>query len=175
MPAGKIFSSSELQKVNDAVALAEELVSNYFKISSGQWLRMKYDVKTAKQLNSSERVDGPFAQVVGYDGKKKDTQLGSSRFTYYTVCLQDGAILDAVRENDELMLFPFIVYIVVHELVHIVRFGRFQQIYSKSSIAEHAMNEEIKVHDITWKILSEESLPGMDKVLEYYKKWIEKK
>ena len=175
MHAGKVFSSSELQKVNDAVALAEELVSNYFKMSSGQWLRVRYDIKTAEQLNDKERVDGPFAQVVGYDGRKKDAQLGSSKFNYYTVCLQDRAIIDTLEKNDELMLFPFLVYIVVHELVHIVRFGNFQQIYSASSIAEHTMNEEIKVHNLTWKIVSEEHLPGMDKILEYYKKWIEKK
>ncbi len=174
MHGKKIFSPSELTKVNDAVVLAEEFVSNYFRMSSGQWLRIRYDIKTLEQLKEAEIVDGPFAQVVGYDGRKKDAQLGSSKFNYYAVCLQDEAILDTVEKNDCIKLFPFLVYIVVHELVHIVRFGKFQQIYSASSQVEHAIKEEIKVHDLTRKILSEPTLPGMDKVLEYYKKWVEK-
>ncbi len=170
----KVFSSSELLIVNDAVAIAEELVSNYFKMSSGQWLRIRYDVKTAKQLNSSEKIDGPFAQVVGYDGRKKNAELGSSTFNYYAICLQDNAILDALKKNNQLLLLPFLVYIVVHELVHIVRFGKFQQIYEASSATKSALHEEVTVHDITRKIVSGISLTGMDKVLKYYKKWVKK-
>ncbi len=175
MQKAQVFNSHELHKVEEAVALAEELVSNYFKMSSAQWLRIRYDIKTADQLNQSEMVDGPFAQVVGYEGRKKNAELGSSMFDYYTICLQDKAILETIGKKDELMLFPFLVYIVIHELVHIVRFGQFQQIYESSSKAECAMNEERMVHDLTWKIVSNEFLPGMDKVLEYYKKWVQKK
>ncbi len=170
----RVFNNSELQTVNDAVALAEELVSNHFKMSSAQWLRIKYDIKTAKQLNDSEIIEGPFAQVVGYDARKKDAQLSSSTFNYYAICLQDKTILDAIEKNNGFMLFPFLVYIVVHELVHIVRFGKFQQIYSASSIKKSAMDEEIKVHEITRKIVSGISLQGMDEILRFYKKWTEK-
>jgi len=174
MPTPRVFNSYELHKVDEAVALAEELVSNYFKMSSAQWLRIRYDVKSGEQLNQTEMVDGPFAQVVGYDGRKKNACLGSSTFDYYTICLQDWAILEAVGEKNGIKMFPFLVYIVVHELVHIVRFGQFQQIYASSSKAEYTMDEEKMVHALTRKIVSGQSIAGMDKVLEYYQKWVQK-
>ncbi len=167
----KIFNTKELEAVDNAVCLAEELVSNYYKMSSTQWLRSRYDVKTAKVLRPEERVQGPFAQVVGYEGRAKDVSLSSSTFDYYTICLQDKAILDAVETKPGLELFPFLVYVVSHELVHIVRFARFQQIYKVPSSKEEAMDEERRVHDLTWKILKPVCVPGLDKVLAYYVKW----
>lgn len=171
MPGKTVFSTEHLSVVGDAVSLAEELVSNYYKMSSGQWLRSRYDVRTAKDLDPEETVQGPFAQVVGYKGRRRDASLTSSSFDYYKVCLQDGAILEAVASTGGICLFPFLVYVVTHELVHIVRFARFQQIYEASSKLDSALDEERRVHDLTYRILEPVSIPGMDRVLEYYMKW----
>jgi len=166
-----LFGKGELKEVDDAVCLAEELVSNYFKMSSAQWFKSRYDVRTAKNLADHERVAGPFAQVVGYVARKKDASLGSASYNFYRVCLQDGAILKAVEEKEGFRLFPFLLYIVVHELVHIVRFTKFQQIYEASSIHETAMEEERLVHALTLKILSNLTLDGVATVLNYYREW----
>mgnify|MGYP001816334176 CR=1 FL=1 len=40
------FSPEQLDIVNNAVAMAEELVSNHYKMSASQWLGPRYDVKT---------------------------------------------------------------------------------------------------------------------------------
>ncbi len=57
--------------VNESVAMAEELVSEYYKMSASEWLRPKFDVKTRIDLSSDEIVPGPFAQVVRYEGRLK--------------------------------------------------------------------------------------------------------
>jgi hypothetical protein len=63
------FKKDELTIVNNAVAMAEELVSNHYKMSASQWLRPKYDVETLTNLTEEEIVDGPFAQIIRYEGK----------------------------------------------------------------------------------------------------------
>ncbi|MEA1969354.1 MAG: hypothetical protein U9N77_14200 [Thermodesulfobacteriota bacterium] len=167
------FTPLHLQELDDAVFIAEELVNDYYKISSSHWLKNRYDIKTYKDLAPSERVEGPFAQVVGYVARKKDASLGSLSFNYYIICLQDNTILASLEKNRDLLFFPFLIYVLVHELVHIVRFSKFQQIYAASCEAEIVVQEEKKVHDLTWEILSSVSVSGMKMVLEHYRKWRE--
>lgn len=166
-----IFSLFDQKYISEAVTVSEELVSNYYKMSSSEWLRGRYEIKIAKDLSKYESVRGPFAQVVKYKGKRKDTSLSSYSYNFYTICLQDDTILKVIKKDDNLILYPFLVYILVHELVHIVRFLRFQQLYEISSEDEVTISEERKVHKITWEILRPVSIDSMGSVLEYYKNW----
>ena len=168
----KRFNTEELSKVDGAVKASEELVNNYFKMSSGQWLKNRYDIKTAKDLALHECIDGPFAQVIKYEGRKKDVSLGSSSFSLYKVCLQDNAILAMVLKNDDLFLEPFLLYILTHELVHIVRFSKFKQRYENKNEVDVTLDEERKVHVLTHTILKSVSVPGLSKVCEFYKDWL---
>jgi len=163
------FTSFELHRLDEAVLLAEELVNEFYKMSSSHWLKNRYDIKTAKDLSPHEIITGPFAQVLGYVAKKKDVCLESFAFNFYTICLQDKTILDFLKKNKELGFFPFLVYILVHELVHIVRFSKFEQRYSASEMSDVVDREEKKVHGLTQKILKHVSISGMDKIREYYR------
>ena len=163
------FKDDELIIVNNAVAMAEELVSNYFKMSASQWLKPKFDVKTLADLSTNEIVDGPFAQIIRYEGKMKGGVLGSSTYDFYKVCIQDHAILDAIQKQPDLALAPFALYVVTHELVHIVRFSRFLQNFNASHTEK--LIEERRVHSITHAILEPVSNPGMDAVLDFYATW----
>lgn len=154
-----------------AALRAEELVNNFFKLSSGQWLKNRYDIKTAKDLAVFERVDGPFAQVVKYEGRKKGAPLGSSSYSLYTVCLQDPSIIEVVARKRELLLEPFLLYILIHELVHVVRFLRFEHRYESTGETGPAMEEERKVDQLTYAILKEVSVPGLSQVFEFLKEW----
>lgn len=167
----KKFNPDQLKLIDGAVSIAEELVGNYYKMSSSQWLRSRYDVATLKDLAEEEIVEGPFAQVLGYEGRKKNAALGSSLFNYYKICFQDDAILELYNKQDNIGLFPLLLYIGVHELVHIVRFSTFKHMYTASSESDCALEEEQKVHTITWKILKDVSVVGMDNVLEFFIKW----
>lgn len=167
----KYFSPSQIATVNHSVAIAEELVSNHYKMSASEWLHPKYDVKTLADLAPEEVVDGPFAQVIRYVGFRKKNSLGSDAYDFYKICLQDNAILSALSSNSKLNLFPFCLYIVSHELIHIVRFSKFLQNFNASP--EEKFKEEMRVHDGTHLILHSLKIPGLVSVLEFYQKWRE--
>lgn len=165
----KTFSKDEIIIVNNVVSMAEELVSNHYKMSASEWLRPKYDVKTLVDLAPGEIVDGPFAQIVRYEGQRKDTPLGSGAFDYYKICLQDHAIHSTLKKMSDLKLFPFCLYIITHELIHIVRFSKFLQRFDASS--SEKLSEEKRVHESTHQILHPVQVSGMVAVLVFYDKW----
>jgi hypothetical protein len=160
------FNDKQLIVVDQAVHMAEEIVSEYYKMSASQWLRNRYDVRTLSQLTGSEIVFGPFAQLVKYHGKLKESQLGSGGFDFYKICLQDHSIIQAIRENERLSLDPFIIYIIVHELIHIIRFGKF--IHSFDATRQQRDTEECIVHQSTVNLLEKNSIRGMREVFEFY-------
>ncbi|MFZ5573484.1 MAG: hypothetical protein ACOZF0_24030 [Thermodesulfobacteriota bacterium] len=163
------FTPAQLDDVNQAVSVSEELVGNYYKLSINQWLRHRYDVKTLDGLEPMEIVHGPFAQIVRYKGRKKDAFLGSSVYDFYKICLQDHAILAALREHPALTLFPFCLYIVTHELVHIIRFSRF--LVGFDANPEEKLLEESRVHQETHQILRGVQITGMPKTFSFFRNW----
>jgi hypothetical protein len=163
------FRDEDLTVVNDAVTLAEDLTSEGFKMSFTQWRRRRYDVKTLADLREEEIVHGPFAQIIRYVGRKADSVLGSSQYDFYKICLQDHGIMSAIEERQELSLFPFVLYIVCHELIHVIRFTTFLQAFEASP--QEKMLEEAKVHELTQSILASTSTKGMKAVLRFYRDW----
>lgn len=169
MPARTAFNQKQLQAVNRAVLLAEELVSNHYKMSNSQWLGPRYDVKTLVELEQREIMDGPFAQIIRYSGRRKNTTLESSSYDFYKICLQDHTVLDTLKAHDELPLFSFSLYIITHELIHIVRFGKFLQGFEAS--ARERQVEEARVHERTHLILRPLRLDGLPEVLGFFENW----
>jgi hypothetical protein len=163
------FNKDQIITVNKGVAMAEELVSNFFKMSASQWLRPKYDIKTLLDLSPSETVHGPFAQIIRYEGQRKNASLGSSTYVFYKICLQDHSILATLKQSSHIRLLPFILYIVTHELIHIVRFSKFLQNFDASP--QEMMAEETRVHEITHEILTPVQVAGLADVLKFYEQW----
>ena len=170
------FSKAQLKIVNEAVATAEEIVGNYYKLSFSQWRRPKYDVKTLADLSENEIVQaeneivhGPFAQIIRYQGQKKDSSLSSSAYDFYKICLQDHSVISALRQSVNMLFFPFILYIITHELIHVVRFSNFSQNFEASS--EEKLAEETRVHMHTNKILFKQNFQGMSEVISFYHNW----
>jgi len=169
MTQPQAFNPAQIRSVNAAVAMAEELVSDFYKMSATEWLRPKYDIKTLKDLTAAEIVHGPFAQIIRYEGQLSENTLGSTVYDFYQICLQDHAILSALAETKHLELFPFMLYIVTHELIHIVRFSRFLQRFDAS--AAEKMHEEERVHHFTHDILKAVTVSGLPVVLDFYRHW----
>ncbi len=165
----KFFSPPQIATVNHSVAIAEELVSNHYKMSASEWLHPKYDVKTLADLTPNEIVEGPFAQVIRYMGFRKDTSLGTNAYDFYKICLQDHTILETLRDHTQIELLPFCLYIVSHELIHIVRFSKFLQNYDASP--EEKLREETRVHHSTHNILRPLNISGLSSVLHFYRNW----
>ena len=66
-------------------------------------------------------------------------------------------------------LFPFCLYIITHELLHIVRFSKFLQ--SFDAAPQEKLNEERRVHENTHQILHQIQVSGISAVLKFYHKW----
>ncbi len=162
----KAFDHEQLLTMGNALHIAEEVTADFFKFSSTQWTRHPFDVKTLSSLQREEIREQVFAMLhkglLGQDrfmphARKKD---------YYFICLQDHQILEAVSRDKAIGLMPLLVYIFTHELVHIVRFGRFLQRFDVRGPKRE--EEEQRVHDITYEILKGVSLKQLDCVLDAY-------
>ncbi len=165
------FNVEELETVDLAVLRAEELVNNYFKLSPTFWLKNRYDIKTAVGLSPQECIGGVFAQVLKYEGRRGGGSLGSSSFSLYNICLQDPAVLGVVSENQGIHLAPFLLYVLIHELVHVVRFSRFEHRYENGSEADVTFEEEKKVHGLTYKIVAPSNVSGLAGIIDFFKEW----
>jgi hypothetical protein len=165
----KIFSPEQIVIVNQAVAMAEELVISHYKMSLTEWKRPRYDFKTLADLDSDEIVDGPLAQVIRYEGKPKHALLNSSTYDFYKICFQDHAVLKLLAQNPSFMLYSLVLYIATHELIHIVRFSKFLQNFQATLDEKQA--EEKRVHEKTYEILRDINLPGISQVVEFSKSW----
>ena len=160
------FKREDMRTLGEALDIAEDRTGDYFKFSSGQWRRHRYDVKTLSQLTSREVVPDVFA-LLKKRTKTKDAVEPSSRYRdFYFICLQDHRILKALDRDRDLGLLPLLVYVFTHELVHIVRFCNFSQRFEVST--RDREKEERIVHATTYEILKELSLPRLDYILNSY-------
>jgi len=158
------FKREELLTMSEALDIAEDRTGDYFKFSSGQWKRHRYDVKTLSQLADCEGIPDVFALL---KKSKKERVEASSRYRdFYLICLQDHRILKALKRDRELGLLPLLVYVFTHELVHIVRFCNFSQRFEVST--KDREKEECVVHATTYEILKELSVPRLGYILNSY-------
>ncbi len=160
------FNPDQIRVVNHSASIAEELVSNAYKLSASEWLARRYDIKTLADLAPEEVVHGPFAQIIRYRGQRTDTSLSSAAFDLYKICFQDHTILKALKKFPQLRLFPFSLYIVTHELVHIIRFTKFMQNFVATT--DEKACEEIRVHQKTHDILGQACIDNLTSVLAFY-------
>jgi hypothetical protein len=160
------FQKRDLMRVGEALFIAEDRIGDFFKFSIGQWRRHRYDVKTLTSLKRDEIVPYVFAALNRYSFRKSDLPPKARHRDLYLICLQDDQILKALRRDKDLRLLPLLVYILTHELVHIVRFNSFMQRFDISQPWRE--EEERIVHGITFQVLKELSLPYFDYILESY-------
>ncbi|MFH1146687.1 MAG: hypothetical protein V1736_03155 [Pseudomonadota bacterium] len=160
------FNENHLRIVDDALVLAEQIASDYYKLSSTDWKNAPYDVRTLKDLTSEEIVAGVFAQVARYRQDPAKSPSGRGRYEFYKICLHDHQILKATNGGRGIALFPLLLYVLTHELVHIVRFKRFLHRFHASE--QERTGEETRVHRTTSEILRAVPVSGIDPVLRNY-------
>ena len=61
---------------------------------------------------------------------------------------------------------PLVLYVVTHELIHIIRFGTFLKSYEVLSGKDE---EETRVHKVTGQVLKNVRMRGLDQVLDSYR------
>ncbi|MBW1980237.1 MAG: hypothetical protein JRJ12_03370 [Deltaproteobacteria bacterium] len=165
----KSFSTAELQIVAQAVEIAEDVTANYFKISTSQWKHVRYDIRTLADLRFEEIVKGAFAQITRYSRYPISQPRTGRQYDYFKICLQDHNMIAAAERDEKLHLLPLAVYVVTHELVHVVRFCKFLQRFDTGP--EERQKEEARVHAITSAALSPLRLSHLDYVLAAYRNY----
>jgi hypothetical protein len=159
----------ELMLVERARGQAAELVGDFYVLAPREWDRMHYEVRTLSELAPEEVCDEAFAQVLCYDRVRHAGPAVAERHDLYRICLQDHRILRAIeaREmNGEIDLEPFLVYILTHELVHVVRFS--QRMQHPDLPVELRPIEELSVEQTTQKILSAAADLSLQRVIAGY-------
>lgn len=122
----RCFDKAQMPVASMAFNDAEKLVSHHFRMSGDEFRKNRYDVKTLAFLEQHEVKDGAFAHLCkySYDAPSDLKPEGREGFDFYRICLQDNSILDAVdRANSFVKLKPLMLYIAVHELIHVIRFS----------------------------------------------------
>ena len=157
----RYFNTAQLPLTQKAFNDAEKLVSRHFRMSEEQLKKNRYDVKTLAYLEQHEIKEGAFAHLCKYAYEKPDG------FDFYRICLQDNIILDAVeRANPFIKFSPLMLYIAVHELIHVLRFGNGEIDFDAS--LERKEHEEATVHNLTKIALQPAKHHDLDIVLDCF-------
>lgn len=161
------FKPDNLDTVSDALDIAEEATGDFFKFSSAQWKRHRYEVRTLSSWACEGAPESALAILTKGISPDDAVLPPSWRRDCYFICLREHRILEAVSRDSRLDLFPLLVYVLTHELVHIVRFSSFLQRFMAAG--EDREKEERVVYDITHKILHKLPMPSLGYVLRSYR------
>ena len=165
----RYFNTTQIPLAGKSFNSAEKVVLHHFRMSEDQLRRNRYDVKTLAYLEQHEVKDGAFAHLCKYSYEKPSptAQNDKDGFDFYRVCLQDNMILDAVdRANSFIKLSPLLLYIAVHELIHVMRFGN-GDIDFGASLEEKEQEEKI-VHNLTRNALQPMKNHDLEIVLDCF-------
>jgi hypothetical protein len=152
------FAPGEILLVDKALEIAEDVTCNHYHISAGNWKKYGFEVSNLIQLREEEITPFGLAQIARYVQANPDHIPVYSPRDYYRICLQDHNILQVVNRKEGIDLFPLMIYVLTHELVHVIRFRKFMQRFDVDSEAKAA--EEHRVHLATYEILK--SLKGVN-------------
>lgn len=166
--AGRVpFGPQEIEVLEQVIEIAEDLVSNAYKISTSDWKRYRYDIRSLADLTPEEITDAAFAQIRRYLRCPDQRLRGGNPGDYFKICLQDHMIRKATERDPHIRLQALALYIVVHELIHVIRFARFIQRFDASPSEQEI--EETRVHDLTFNILRNCRVPGILEVLSAFR------
>ncbi len=162
------FSDRQVFMIGELMDMAQDLVTDYFGISSDEWRNYRYEVKTLAHLSQAEITDEALAQICMYECLKERSVTPPFSFDLYRICLQDNRILNAVKMSlNKIQLRPLLLYIFTHELSHIVRFSKYFKDFFASPEEKEA--EEAIVHSITYEMLRSVGDQSLDRVLNRYR------
>lgn len=151
MTAGGLFTPTDLTTISRAAHLAEKLTTEYFNLAVDEWRRASYAMFTRKEVGEALHSDDTFAQLVFYrpTGLRKRHVEKSEAFG---IVLQDPIILQALLRSHSHDLWTLALFILTHELTHIVRFRKFG-VNVFTDMQEREIEEKV-VYTMTGEILS---------------------
>jgi hypothetical protein len=163
------FDKKQYHWVGETLEIAETLSGNYFQVDLKDAERFPYDLQTLANLRHREKTRRALAQVCKYEYQNKKVLVRHGRKEFYRICLQDDKILNAVRTEGLSLLKPLLLYVVTHELIHVIRFSMDPKRFYFQSKAKRI--EERDVHCKTYELLRSFRDPQVDLLLERYRPW----
>jgi len=130
---------------------AEERTLRYYCIPPHRWQQLRYDLVT-RQDQGWEPLPGTLLARV--QRLCHTRTVHTSAFDFYRIQLNDPGILTtAQREKLETDLYPFLMYILTHEMVHLVRLTSI--LPEREDLHVSTEEEENRVQRVAYHILSE--------------------
>lgn len=176
------FDLEQLALLRRCQGRSEALVARHYRIPAMPSVLYPYEVATLRDVGAHERAPTALAHLVVYE-----RQRSCGLEQHYRICLQDDVILRKIRPREADASSPglmsyvspglissapglmssglmssVLIYILVHELVHVVRFQRAEQ--SVAAKADLRRKEELLVHHTTLDLMREADLPWLDEV-----------
>jgi hypothetical protein len=158
-----LFTASDLAVVDRAATLAEGLTGEYFGLARNEWRVNPYRLFTWKEVDQALYRHDVFAQVIRYERRAPNGPANDSRHKY-GILLQDPNILRALLRPLEHDLWTLSLFVLTHELIHIVRFRMFGVDVQAPEYERD--QEENLVLEITRDILS--GVANTDEMLKLY-------
>jgi hypothetical protein len=113
------FSPAERQLVHRAMFEAEEHTTRYYCFPPHRWQDLRFDLLTRKDRDWQPVPDSVLAKLLRLH---KVSPRPNHSYDFYRIQLNDPSILGVSRRQDfGADLYPFLVYILTHEMVHLVR------------------------------------------------------
>lgn len=160
------FSAAERRAVRAAERRAAELVSAFYVLSPREWSRMPFEVRTAQQLTPDELEVAALAEVRCYGVRRTVGERVLAEHDLYRICLNDERILAHAGHRDRASVEALLLYVLTHELVHVVRFGQRLQTIDLPRALRDA--EEASVDRTARLILSRADEPGLRGALDRF-------
>ncbi len=159
------FNASQRRLVINALSEAEDRTLLYYCIPPRHWQHLRYDLITGSDSGWTPLPEVALAKV------QRIEQINARRrnpMEFFRIQLNDPSILGAVRRDRlEPILYPFLVYILTHEMVHLVRLSTI--LNEAEQLPYSAELEEVRVERISRQILrragSDSFKPVIDRFL----------
>lgn len=161
------FNKRQCSLVEEALQTAEGLAEDLLQVDLRDGRRFRYDLRTLANLQEREKTRRALAQVCKYQSQEGSISVPVPRKEFYRICLQDNKILQTAMNDDPLLLRPLLLYVVTHELIHVVRFSLEPQKFHLGAFQRK--REEEFVHRTTHEILQTVRYPRMKYILERYR------
>lgn len=154
------FSVPQRSMVFRALDEAEDRTAGYYCIPPFRWEQLRFDLLTQGDHGWEPLPDPTFARV------RRLERIDPKRpFDFFRIELNDRSILAAARRENMLRnLYPFLVYILTHEMVHMVRISSILDNHGEQ-LSLNDEGEEERVQRIARRILagSSDFLPVLER------------
>jgi hypothetical protein len=144
------FGPAEFEVLSEVQPIAEELVGEHFHVTSFGPQHRCYEVVTLATGLEECREPTALAKLCRYDRQERPIGGVHHVSRFYRVCLQDDRLLARVEGGLELR--ALLLYVLTHELIHVVRFESYQIHFEATGVARE--QEEKIVHALTVDVLA---------------------